>query len=43
MKTVFKQVVAVLVAVKALFAALGEALEFQAAQCKQPASVLARQ
>jgi len=32
MKCVFKQVVAVLVAVKALFAAMGEALKFQAAQ-----------
>jgi len=30
MKTVFKQ--AVLVAVRALFAAMGEAMEFQAAQ-----------
>jgi len=34
MKSVFKQVVAVLVAVKALFAAMGEALEFQAAQTR---------
>ena len=32
MKTVLKQVVAVLVAVRALFAATGEAMEFQAAQ-----------
>jgi len=32
MKSVFKQVVAVLVAVRGLFAALGEAMEFQAAQ-----------
>ena len=32
MKSVFKQVVAVLVAVKALFMAIGEAMEFQAAQ-----------
>ena len=36
MKTVFKQVVAVLAAVRALFVAMGEAMEFQAAQsCRQ--------
>ena len=32
MKSVFKQAVAALVAIKALFAAMGEAMEFQAAQ-----------
>ena len=34
MKSVFKQVVAALVAVKALFVAMGEAMEFQAEQTR---------
>ena len=34
MKSIFKQIVSALVAVKALFAAMGESLEFQAAQIR---------